>query len=600
MRRVNSVIWWFVLSAGLACAEPTPAQTKSLAGIFSRIEKADDRLGARDLMKYVLEAAVAGESQAKIGQAIHTLREQQELRPGNPTFGNFRWYRGQPEVKDRNAVQFVGQNAMALALGHPGLLNPENETSFRAMMKDAAIGAKNQRVLPSYTNIFLMKAANLVLLGQYLQQPELSEQGRINLKEWFEYTKLNGITEYNSTTYTGVDMDCAIQLVRLSQHPRDRQFGRSILQLLWTEVAANWFEPASRLGGSHSRDYNYLLGIGSLDAQLAANGWLPPAKPDALGAENGSREWRAPAEWTATIRPILPREVIQRWGQGLGQTATNWVTSTYCIGTCGAGKAFDDKVFAMQFPGDRRTPMVYYVLDGRNDPYGISREPDSNGHGKTLHLRPTLGTVQKNDRVLLMAADDTERPKHLRPVPELRGLWSHWVFPSDAAVVNADGSSAAPGPLPASQAVFIRKGGVVLGLRVLEARKEWSNETRLGVKLIRDGDANKAARITVEHGAGAHPGQGLVAFAAETALAANEAAFATFARRFSAENVRFAYAKDVAEIAVGENDRAMAVALDLAKGKILRLEGAAPFPADKILSVNGRDLWRPIVEDALK
>lgn len=590
----------FLSAIAIACAGPSPDETKSLSGMFARIEKADARLGARELMKYILEAAVAGDSQENIRKAIRTLREQQELRAGNPTFGNFRWYRGQPEVKDRNAVQFVCQNAMALSLGHPGRLNAENEATFRAMMEDAAVGAQSQKVLPSYTNIFLMKASNLVLLGQYLNQPELTGKGRANLKEWFEYTKLNGITEYNSTTYTGVDMDCAIQLVRLSTEPRDQELGRAILQLLWTEVAANWFEPAQRLGGSHSRDYNYLLGIGSLDAQLAANGWLPPAKPDVLAAESTSRIWKAPKEWTDPIRRTLPREVIQRWGQGLGQTATNWVTKDYCIGTCGTSKAYDDKVFAMQFPADRRTPMTYYVMDGRNDPYGVSKEPDSNGHSKTLHLRPTLGAVQNKDRVLLIAADDTERPKHLRPVPELRGLWSHWVFPSDATVHYADGSIAPPGPIPSDKSIFIRKNGVVLGLRILEARKEWSSGSRLVVNLVRDGDTHKAARITVEHGTGAHPGQGLVAFAAETAHAPDDNSFARFARLFSAQTRKFTYATDVAEVQISGEDHAMAIALDLAKGKILKLEGSAPFPADQTFSINGQNPWQPIVEKTLQ
>lgn len=583
-----------------AGAEPTPDQAKSLHGMFVRIEKADDRLGARELMKYILEAAVAGDRQENIGRAIRTLREQQELRAGNPTFGNFRWYRGQPEVKDRNAVQFVCQNALVLSLGHPGRLNADNETAFRAMMRDAAVGAQEQKVLPSYTNIFLMKASNLVLLGQYLKQPELSERGRANLREWFAYTKLNGVTEYNSTTYTGVDMDCAIQLVRLSAEPRDQDLGRAILQILWTEVAANWFEPGQRLGGSHSRDYNYLLGIGSLDAQLASNGWLPAGKPDVLAAESASRDWKAPKEWTDAVRATVPRAVIQRWGQGLGQTATNWVTKEYCIGTCGASKAYDDKVFAMQFTADRRTPMVYYVMDGRNDPYGVSKEPDSNGHSKTLHLRPTLGSVQNKDRVLLMAADDTERPKHLRPVPELRGLWSHWVFPSDATVCFADGSIAPSGPIPPEKIVLIRRNGVVLALRILEARKAWADGTRLVVNLIRDGDAHKAARITVEHGTGAHPGQGLVAFAAETAIVTDDTSFAAFARKFSEQTRRFAYNGSTAEIQVGERDHSMTIGLDLANGRILKLAGSAPFPVEKIFSINGTDLWQPIVEKVLR
>lgn len=585
----------------IAMALPSAVEQRALDAMFAKIEAADARLDARSIMKTILEAAVVGENDGRLAKAIQTLREQQELREGNVNFGNFRWYRGQPEVKDRNAVQFVSQNAMALALGHPGVLSAANEVSFRAMMKDAAQGALNQKVGPDYTNIYLMKAANLVLLGQYLQQPELSQQGRANLSAWFNYAKLNGITEYNSTTYTGVDMDCAISLVRLSKDPHDQEIGRAILQMLWTEVAANWFTPAQRLGGSHSRDYNYLLGTGSLDVQLTSNGWLPAGKPETLTAEAASRIWLAPKPWTDPLRAIVPREVVQRWGTGLGQTATQWMTQSYCIGTCGRSKAYDDKVFAMQFPGDRLTPMVYYVMDPRNDPYGISKEPDSNGHSKALHLRPNLASVQKRDRVLLLAADDTEKPKHLRPMPELRGLWSHWVFPADATVHYADGSLVPPGPLAPDKAVFIWKSGVVLGLRIHEARKEWHNGARLTVNLVRDGDSVKAARLTVEHGTGTHPGQGLVAFSAETALAADDAALKKFAEKFSTYPARFTIDdKGLAEIRVGEPERVQTVALDLERGTATKLEGGAEFSLGNVLTVNGKELWQPIIAQTLR
>ncbi len=470
-------------AATLAHSEPSASQQKSLDAMFAVFEKPGDRLTARELMKYALEGAVAGAPPEKIGRALQLLREQQELRPGNVNFGNFRWYRGQPEVIDRNAVQFVCQNAMVLAPGHPDKLTAGNDKALRVLMKDAAQGCLKQTVKPGYTNIFLMKAANLVLLGQYLDSPGLTEQGRANLREWFEWTKTNGITEYNSTTYTGIDMDCAAQLLRLAKDPRDRETGRAILQLLWIEVAANWFEPAKRLGGSHSRDYNYLAGIGAADVQLAANGWIPAGKPEALGAETAGHVWISPKEWSDSIRNTVPREVIQRWLSGPGGLATHWITADYSIGTSGTGKAYDDKVFAVQFAGARSDPMAYFLMESRNDPYGVSKEPDSNGHGKTLHLRPALATVQFKDRVLLLAADDTEKPKHLRPVPELKGLWSHLVFPSDAVVCHADGSPLAAGNIPVDKAVFLRKGRVTLALRFIDARKEWDNSTHLPITL---------------------------------------------------------------------------------------------------------------------
>ena len=274
--------------------------------------------------------------------------------------------------------------------------------------------------------------------------------------------------------------------------------------------------------------------------------------------------------------------------------------SNYSIGTCGTGKAFDDKVFAVHFAGGRRAPMAYFVMESRNDPYGVSKEPDSNGHAKTLHLRPALATVQNKDRVLLLAADDSEKPKHLRPVPELKGLWSHLVFPADATVCYADLSPVVVGNVHGDKAVFLRKGKVTLAVRFIAARKEWSANRCLPVTLVRDGDAVKAARLTVEHGTGAHPGKCLIAFTAETAMTPDDDGFASFARRFENKTTNLVVDDaGVASLTAGSADSPLRISLDLGKSKALGTGGANPFSAGKILSVNGQDPWMPIIDAEL-
>ena len=44
----------------------------------------------------------------------------------------------------------------------------------------------------------------------------------------------------------------------------------TIPRLFWTEVAVNWFDPAKRMGGSHSRNYDYLHGLGATDIELGS------------------------------------------------------------------------------------------------------------------------------------------------------------------------------------------------------------------------------------------------------------------------------------------------------------------------------------------
>lgn len=576
-------------------AETTPAQRRALDKMYSGIEQAGERLGAREIMRYLLEGAAAGEDPARLGRAIETLRTQQELRPGHADFGNFRWYRGQTEVRDRNAVQFVCQNATTLALGYPEALTGANAEAFRALLRDAARGSLNQKVKPGYTNIFLMKAVNLVLLGRCLDDPELAATGRAQLDAWFEWTRANGITEYNSTTYTGIDLDSASLLIRFATDPADRARGEILARLFWTELAANWFAPARRLGGSHSRDYDFLLGLGYTDVPLADNGWIAPRRPETLPAESASRRFIAPPEWTVAILAQPTREVVQRWSGGAGETATHYLTPDYSIGTCGTGKAFDDKVFAVQFSGERTTPMAYFVMESRQDPYGATKEPDSNGHNKALHLRPALVTAQNRDRALLLAAEDTEVPRHLRPVPVLKGLWSHIVFPASARVTDVSGNELPPGPVDSARAVFIRQGRSTLALRVLAARKEWASGS-LPMVLFRDGESLKAARLTIEHGTGEHPGRGLIAFTAETALTPDEATFRSFAARFEAEPAEASVNESgVARITRGGEPDRLSASMDLKKRRVLSIEGQSRLEPGELLRVNGVDLWTPLL-----
>lgn len=581
-----------------AHAAPNKAQQARLDRQFAAIESAGERLTARGIADYVADAAALGGDPDKVKLALERLRSQQELRPGHALYGNFRWYRGQPEVIDRNAVQFVVQTSMMLAHAHPRALGA-NEPAFRQLMADAAKGCHAQRVRPGYTNIFLMKATNLVLLGQYLGEGERTEQGRALLREWLAHVRREGIVEYNSPTYTGVDLDCGVLLRRFARDPADRALAEAVLRCVWTDAAANWFEPARRLGGSRSRDYDYLRGIGApFDFHASAAGWLEPLQPDRLGPRDHPRAWAPPRKWTEPIRSQVPREVVQRWGTGIGQQAVHWQTPLYSVGSSGAGKAFDDKVLAVQFGGSRLDPMLYLVMESQLDPYGLTKTPDSNGHGKSLHLRPLIGCVQDKDKVLLVAADDTGKPRHLRPFPELKGLWTHLVFPAAARLVDAAGAVMPEGAaLPPGACAFVRKDGVTVGIRLLACADGWDGPGNAGKVAIhrRDGEHRGAARLTWEHGAGPAPGRALVALALETGATPDEAAFRAFAKRFASVPAKTRIAAGKAEV----SRDGLGVSLDLAGWKTSALSGGSTLAEGQVMTVNGGEVLAPVIEEAL-
>jgi hypothetical protein len=199
--------------------------------------------------------------------------------------------------------------------------------------------------------------------------------------------------------------------------------------------------------------------------------------------------------------------------------------------------------------------------------------------------------VQNQGRVLLLAADDTEKPKHLRPVPELKGLWSHVVFPSDAKVCDREGREVAPGTLAAPGLVFLRKGPVTLAFQLIAGQPTADGQTSApAIAYVRDGDKQQAARFTVEHGVGPHPGKGVFAFSAEITLTPDDAAFRKFAQAWPGKQ-SFTRKGDVATL----SGCGLSATLDLAKNKILKTEGAAVLAPNQPISVNGQDIWTPLL-----
>ena len=142
------------------------------------------------------------------------------------------------------------------------------------------------------------------------------------------HTAENGICEYLSPTYYGVDLGCLGFIATFAKRERGRKQAEALLKLLWTDIAANWYEPAMRLGGAHSRDYNYLFGRGYCDHQLRIVGWLPMPEKFHLGGllYPMLSRFKPDSRLRKMSLEKFPRLVRQTWGDYWYQTATNYAT----------------------------------------------------------------------------------------------------------------------------------------------------------------------------------------------------------------------------------------------------------------------------------
>ncbi|MBN2449062.1 MAG: hypothetical protein JXR77_01655 [Lentisphaeria bacterium] len=418
----------------------TPPQRERLLGALERrwesFQDPSPQMGVRSLFEFALESAEADHGLERLGGALERAERMQDRDPESRTYGNFRWYWGAERPEDLNAVEFSMQDAALLWMRHRERLPEDALERLERLISFAVEGIRRHNVRESYTNIFLMKTWNCIALGEQTERPELAREGYAMLDAWLLYTWEHGVHEYLSPTYYGTDLDSLLLIAAFSRDSRARSQAETALRLFWTDIAANWFEPCLRLGGAHSRDYDYVTGHGYLDHHLRFAGWLEPhadAAPLRFAALTG---WRPPGELRTLAVERLPRMVRQRWGAGAGERAAQYVGRSVSLGSAGASYADPmDKTLTVHFAGGPGMPVVSFLMDARNDPYGRLRNPVGGGHSKALHLTPFLMSVQREREALLLAAISPGDRGFQRPAPDPVCLLSHVVLPREGVAL---------------------------------------------------------------------------------------------------------------------------------------------------------------------
>ncbi|MGD8240212.1 MAG: hypothetical protein PVH68_16780, partial [Armatimonadota bacterium] len=425
---------------------------------------------------------------------------------------------------------------------------------------------------------------------------EVADEGYRRLDRFCLYTWEHGIHEYCSPTYYGVDLECLLLIEAFCERESGREQARALLELFWSDIAANWFEPSQRLGGARSRDYDYLRGLGSLDRQMVMAGWLPPEMGGSLYA--ALARWSVPARLRELNLTRYPRLVRQSWGIGISNSRTHYVTEDVTLSSSAANYGAMDLPLTVDLPGERDARRCYFIPDARRDPYGKKKIP-AGPHQKTLHLRPFFTAAQRRvDALGLVVYRDNDFPEN--PAT----LESHLVMPRDVDGVWAgdeamDIGDATPlvRELEPGEAVVLRKGTAAVGVRVPWARG--LDGQLASAALVYDGNEHGAMRLTVAH----HGYWGIEA-------AAGNAAAAFWVRIGSGldtdEEFR-AWQRDFAGASMGvqASDEGMRVEVAGEDGPVI-VEAAAPYmgpltlepaPTRAVLELDGEDIGRELLQD---
>jgi hypothetical protein len=605
VRRISCLCFLILLAApsGSLAATPNLSEVASNLvahdeGFWRALSQAPGSVTSRDLFAYALALCEARQHPERLDRLFELAEQMQDRDPKSRSYGNFWWTMRDGKVMDANAVDFSMRGGALLWLKHRDFMPATARQRLEKLLEFSVQGCWRHQVQASYSNIAIMNAGDLILLGEALGRPEIAAEGYARLDRFFRYTQAAGVHEFDSPTYTGVDLTGLGMIEAFCQRDSGRAQARALLELFWTDIALNWFPPAQKLAGAQSRTYDYLRGLGELDRHFALNGWLaapPPTDMDAIFSLEA--DWHPPPK-IHEMSDQFPRLVRQSWGEDWWQSRTHFLLPDITLSCAAAGYGGRmDMPLTVDFPGDRKSVRGYFIADGRDDPYG-QEKISAGAHQKAFHLDPFWTAAQRNgDALGLVIYREKDVPANATT------LVSNFVMPLAAGSfwigeqrVEFSKNQPARVPVKPGEVVTLRKGSAALGLRV-----PWSlglDGREAQTFLIYDGNPFGAVRLAVEHAApggrpkfnGRNPGAAFW-LRAGSGLKTDEA-FSQWRRQFAGADAQVEAPPDGIKLKVAGTDGTVSVA---ASAPWSAPESLVPTPTRSVLELNGQDLGRKIL-----
>jgi hypothetical protein len=475
------------LDAQLKASKPEPVTRELAAGALAHVMLYQDAARARELIEKVFI--------------------QQNIDPASPKYGDVPWQMNHPEIDDPNAIQFTSLPLAALFIKYGDLFPSDFRDEARPRLTAALAAVKSKSVPVWYTNIFLMKMANMILLGEYLGDTNSVNEGKAGLQQWLDFTAANGITEFNSAVYAGVQLDVLHLLYNLAKDADARRQAGLALDYLWADAAANYFSPSEAMAGSSSRSYSFLNHDLNLNQYYYLFGYQDslPARVGDLSGEvyswaNGVWGGYAPSEalWKLSREPR--RVVRQRVGSEPGKDRYTFITPSFALGSSSFFYEHQDRQISLMLNSAKKLPVISVVLDPFNSPYGkVTILETHGGHRKVMHLRNEISAVQEEGAVLALIDLASEATKRIGG-----SVATNVILPLKADGLYLEGKPVTwekdTIPVPADSVIGIREGRAAVAIRIFLADGAMPDHPMSYLK--NDGARYGAGRLVVYHSRG--------------------------------------------------------------------------------------------------
>ncbi len=480
----------------------TVRDTEQKANFLDTMPTTRDLVNA-GVAKFVLEQDTSV-AEALILKAFKT----QEMNSGSLRYGLVPWQVGHPEIVDSNAIEFSTQGIGPLWVEFGSKLSPEFKESMLTHIKAAFEALRKHDIPVSYTNMFLMKAVNLILMGEAVKDAAAASDGYALLDQWMEYTKVCGIHEFDSPTYYGVDLNSLNMGYRYAASPEERVKFKAALDFFWTEIAVNVLPKREQLVGAHSRDYDFVRGTGGLDAYLFVEGLRRDHTTERLDLEktylllNGDDRGYHPSTEIRKLASIPERVVRQRWDTAPEKDRYSYITPYFSVGGANGTYGPQDKVTAIDYASPKALPSVSIVTDSTDQPYGKNRFNDKQGHPKPVHVASNPTIIQEKGVQLVLLDIDASKS-----TPS-ESLATNVLLPLEVDSLQIGGEGIDPAnpssrPISLETLTTIREGTAGTVIRILRMDACGTEVPSIQIRTDKTGLKSGAARLTIYH----HKGQ---------------------------------------------------------------------------------------------
>lgn len=490
-------------------AEVRAELARMVAGLDRQLARPSPTPSVRDLPNAALAKLILGQDPAQAEAILRRLVATQDNDPKSPRFGSVPWQIGHPEIVDDNAIDFSTQSIGPLLLLYGDKLSPQFKEQELIPYVRASFSALQRRNLKvSYTNIWLMRTECMVLMGEAVKDANAADEGYRELDQWIDYTRQNGVHEFDSPTYYSVDLSSASLGYLLCARPEGKAKFKAALDYLWTDIAANYFPARGCLAGPHSRNYSFVNSWAGLDVNLYQEGFRSHQKLEKLDFEkvtipiNGAEKGYHPPQSLYDLANAPERIVQSRWDTDPQHDRYNYLTRDFVIGSAQGAYGPQDKMISVELASEKTgkpLPVMAVIPDMIDSPYGKLKTLDRSGHSKPTHLPPNITAVQEKGVLLAMLDLD---PTHEKK--EIASLATNFLLPAAADQIVLDGKRISLGvPIEIAakvdSIVGVREGQAGVVLRFFQIDGCDGQSPAFAVKSDEIGLQDGAARLVAYH-----------------------------------------------------------------------------------------------------